>query len=722
MLRLHFIFSILAVCFAISTPIFEKPDEETHFAYVKHVTLTGQLPTLNNSAQHDWKQEGGQPPLYYWLASGLARWFDLTNFEHQLEPNANPINDPNAPNNKNKLIITPEKRFPNYTGATLAAFILRLLGILPAWVTIYSSYRIAKSITNPPNAPSNDSSTLPILTASLVAFNPMFLFISTSVSNDGLVIALSSMGLWLICHWLTQPSTQKTVQLVLLGGVIGFASITKLSGVMLLPIGLIAIATKFVLQQPRFRPNNSSLTKMCLNALALILPWSTIAGWWYLRNIALYGDFTSTSAFASVAGVRNLSLAEALSEWQGFRWSYIALFGQVNIPAPDFSYPLFDLWLIACAVGLIIEMYRWRSHKNTVLTQPQLVLALFALHITIVLVGILRWTMMTPASQGRLLFPSIASLSLLFAIGWWRFCKNIPWLKTALFLPSAAQCALCWWMALIVMPFTYTPKLLPPTNAPTQPCILRFAPLVDVACPTFARVTPDRLQINTHMRASASTGTNYLLTTRLMNDDQEIAKITTYTGGGLIPSTQWHIADRWLETIEFRVPPTLTVPLKVAFSLNDQERSGLPIFYDVAHPALKQPTLGKLEIGELAAAQVSPLQRGQPLRVTLTWRATTQPQKDYNVFLHLVDKNNKIVAQRDGPPANGFLPTTHWQAPLTFDEQRDLTIPTDLNFGSYQLHIGMYDLQTGARIGIQNTLGEWQPEAALVIANLQLTY
>ncbi|MEI7467458.1 MAG: hypothetical protein WCL57_04460, partial [Chloroflexota bacterium] len=100
----------------------------------------------------------------------------------------------------------------------------------------------------------------------------------------------------------------------------------------------------------------------------------------------------------------------------------------------------------------------------------------------------------------------------------------------------------------------------------------------------------------------------------------------------------------------------------------------------------------------------------------------TQPQKDYNVFLHLVDKNNKIVAQRDGPPANGFLPTTHWQAPLTFDEQRDLTIPTDLNFGSYQLHIGMYDLQTGARIGIQNTLGEWQPEAALVIANLQLTY
>lgn len=721
MLRLQLIFSILAICFAISTPIFEKPDEETHFAYVKHVALTGELPTLNNSEHNDWKQEGGQPPLYYWLASGLARWFDLTNFERQLEPNANPINDPYAPNNKNKLIITPEKRFPNYTGATLAAFILRLLGILPAWVTIYSSYRIAKSITNPPNAPSNDTSTLPLLTASLVAFNPMFLFISTSVSNDGLVIALSSVGLWLICHWLTQPSTQKAAQLVLLGGVIGFASITKLSGVMLLPIGIIAIAAKFVLQ-PHFWPNKSSLAKIWLNALALILPWLTIAGWWYLRNIALYGDFTSTSAFASVAGVRNLSLAEALAEWQGFRWSYIALFGQVNIPAPDLSYPLFDIWLIACAVGLIIEIYRWRSHHNAVLTQPQLVLGLFALYIIIILIGILRWTMMTPASQGRLLFPAIASMSLLFAIGWWRFCKNIPWLKAVLFLPSAAQFALCLWMALVVMPFTYTPKLLPPINAPAQPCILRFAPLVDLACPTFTRVAPDRLQINTHMRANASTGTNYLLTTHLIGDDHEIAKITTYTGGGLIPSTQWHIDNRWLETIEFRVPPTLTVPLKVTFSLNDQERSGLPSFYDVADPALKQPALGKLEIGELAAAQVSPLQRGQPLRVTLTWRATTQPPKDYNVFLQLVDKNNKIVAQRDGPPANGFLPTTHWQAPLIFDEKRDITIPNDLALGSYQLRIGMYDLQTGARIGIQNTVGEWQPDAALVITTLQLTH
>lgn len=704
MLRL-LLFSALAVCFAITTPIFEKPDEETHFAYVRHVAQTGQLPTLIGGESNAWKQEGGQPPLYYWMAAGVAGRFDLSNFERQLEPNANPINDPYAPNNKNKLIITPEKRFPNYTGATLAAFCLRVLGLLPAWLSIYCSYRFAQLFAEQARAQGwRLPDQLPSVTASLLAFNPMFAFINTSVSNDGLVIALSSLGLWLMGRCLTRWSWR---DVILLGAVVGLASITKLSGVMLLPFAALAVLISAL------RWQRATLPKTALKAaLMLGLPWLAIAGWWYVRNVALYGDPTSTSAFAHVAGVRQISLGEALGEWQGFRWSYIALFGQVNIPAPSLTYPVFDLWLLVCVLGLCWGVWQWRGTNWAWATTSVVMLGLFGLHIMVVLLGILRWTMMTPASQGRLLFPAIASVSLLLALGWGQLCRYVR-LRWALFAPSVAQLGLGVWMALGPIPSTYTPIL--GSGQPPPACAdLRFEPLLSLSCPTFTRPAPDRVQVHTFAQANATTGTNYLLTAKLSSGEQVLGQITTYTGGGLLPSTQWRVGDGWSEVIEFRVPPTLTLPLQVAFSLNDQERSGLPIFHDAAALSAAKP-IGKLEFGELLNVRATAFQRGQPLHVTLTWRATAQPRKDYNVFLHLLDANGKIVAQRDGPPANGFLPTRRWLPPLVFDEVRSLNLPADLPVGDYRLIVGLYELQSGARIGIQNSLGEWPPDAALPV-------
>ncbi|MCW1971045.1 MAG: glycosyltransferase family 39 protein [Anaerolineae bacterium] len=704
MLRLLLIFSALAICFAITTPIFEKPDEETHFAYVRHVAQMGELPTLNGGESNPWKQEGGQPPLYYWLAASVAGRFDLSNFERQLEPNANPINDPYAPNNKNKLIITPEKRFPNHSGATLAAFCLRLFGLLPSWLSIYSSYRLARLFAEQARAQGwRLPDQLPIVAASLVAFNPMFAFINTSVSNDGLVIALSSLGLWLMGRCLTRWLWR---DVILLGAVVGLASITKLSGVMLLPFAALAVLISVL------RWRRATWPQTALKAAFMLgLPWLVIAGWWYVRNVVLYGDPTSTTAFAHVAGVRQISPGEALGEWQGFRWSYIALFGQVNIPAPSLTYPVFDLWLLVCALGLGWGLWQWRGAKWGWPTTPVVMLGLFGLHIVVVLLGILRWTMMTPASQGRLLFPAIASVSLLLALGWGAVCQSLR-LRLALFVPSAVQLGLGVWMALWPIPTTYTPVLA--LGQPRQPCPeLRFEPLLSLSCPTFTRPAPDRVQVHASAQAKATTGTNYLLTAKLSSGEQALGQITTYTGGGLLPSTQWRVGDRWSEVIEFRVPPTLTLPLQVAFSLNDQERSSLPIFHDAASLVAAEP-IGKLEFGELFV-RATPFQRGQPLHVTLTWRATAQPNKDYNVFMQLLDANGKIVAQRDGPPANGFLPTSRWLPPLVFDDVRTLNIPADLPAGEYRLVLGMYDLQSGARIGIQNSLGVWSPDAALLV-------
>ncbi|HLU09098.1 MAG TPA: hypothetical protein VK003_05480, partial [Oceanobacillus sp.] len=61
---------VLASVYSIVTPIFEASDELWHYPMVKHLADTGlQLPVQDPAVPTLWRQEGGQPPLYYMLAA-----------------------------------------------------------------------------------------------------------------------------------------------------------------------------------------------------------------------------------------------------------------------------------------------------------------------------------------------------------------------------------------------------------------------------------------------------------------------------------------------------------------------------------------------------------------------------------------------------------------------------------------------------------------------------
>ena len=47
-----------------------------------------------------------------------------------------------------------------------------------------------------------------------------------------------------------------------------------------------------------------------------------------------------------------------------------------------------------------------------------MLLLILAGYVLLVFVGVIRWTMMTPASQGRLMFPAITAISLGLWLGW----------------------------------------------------------------------------------------------------------------------------------------------------------------------------------------------------------------------------------------------------------------------------------------------------------------
>jgi hypothetical protein len=81
---------------------------------------------------------------------------------------------------------------------------------------------------------------------------------------------------------------------------------------------------------------------------------------------------------------------------------------------------------------------------------------------------------------------------------------------------------------------------------------------------------------------------------------------------------------------------------------------------------------------------------GERLSLTLYWRGEQAIKEDYTIFVHLLDKDNNKVAQRDTQPRYGALPTTKWETGALFDDNQSLDLPPDLPPGSYTLIIGVY--------------------------------
>ncbi len=98
---------------------------------------------------------------------------------------------------------------------------------------------------------------------------------------------------------------------------------------------------------------------------------------------------------------------------------------------------------------------------------------------------------------------------------------------------------------------------------------------------------------------------------------------------------------------------------------------------------------------------------GESLRLTLYWQALSPLPHEYTVFVHLRRPGGGNVAQADHRPLDHLYPTTLWPVGETIRESSRLALPADLSPGSYDLWVGLYRLETGERLPIQqDTSGE----------------
>jgi hypothetical protein len=100
---------------------------------------------------------------------------------------------------------------------------------------------------------------------------------------------------------------------------------------------------------------------------------------------------------------------------------------------------------------------------------------------------------------------------------------------------------------------------------------------------------------------------------------------------------------------------------------------------------------------QIISQSVSP---GQILGLSLYWQALAQPERNYKVFVQLLNPEGQLAAQRDSQPLDGFRSTSTWRPGQEITDHYGLLLPDTLPPDAYQLVVGMYDDETGQRLKV----------------------
>ena len=703
-------FLTVAAIYSIITPLFEASDEIWHYPVVKHIADTGTLPVQRPGVEQPWRQEGSQPPLYYMVAALATSWIDTADMAEILWPNPHAqIGVPLAEGNKNMIIHTAQESFP-YRGTTLAVHIIRFLSVLMGAATVLLTYLVSLELF-----PSRQS--LAIGAAAINAFNPMFIFISGSVCNDNLVVSLSSLALLLILRLMKGPSSRWI--LIALGSIIGLAAITKVSALGLVPLAFLALGY-LAFQQRSW----SAFLKGCLLVSGPIL---ILASWWYARNWVLYGDPLGLGVMVAIAGsrFREPSLAQLLGEFQGFKMAYWAVFGGCNILAGRWVYAFFDILGLLASAGLIVVTIKGLMRRSWERTPSLLLLALW---VVILFLGLARWTQVTKASTGRLLFPGISALSLFLALG----LEGLLGRKYDRYLLGSVVVVMLF--IAFLSPFRYIapayarPRLLSPDEleAVANHLGISFGHKMRLLGYTVDRETiapGESLTVTLYWQSEAEIDRDYSIFVHLLDEiDAVVAQADSYPGMGTYPTSEWAVGDAIAERYTLRLPGTTFAPSSAVLEVGVYDYStgkrllaysaeGQPVGDNVMfHPISIEGTSPRGQpvavfvnfenVIALVAYQVDrrSVNPGEGLELTLYWRALAKPSADYTVFAHLLGPGTRMWAQHDGPPEDGRSPTSTWKPDQIVEDRHTLTVAADTPPGVYEIEVGLYSPATGERL------------------------
>ncbi len=455
------LFLLLAMIYNVTTPLGEGPDEPGHLDYALFLVRAGRLPVQSSaSTSDDVPGEGHQPPLAYVLMMPAVAWLPAD--QQQLELRANPDFLWNGGTDVAAFTRSSREYWP-WQELTLAWHLARGVSMLLGAVVLLGVWGAARALFP-------DDEFTPLLALGLVAFNPQFLFTSALVTNDTALAALSAGLFWLVFDERRGRNAGRGLRWLLAGGLLGLALLTKQSAVLLVPLLLWASWRNSAGSWMRFGAATATWTGVAL----------LIAGWWYARNLALYGDIFGLTTFRATFASQPFDWRD-LAAWRGglaqLYASFWARFGWMNVHPPAWIGGLYVALGGMALAGLVRLAIRPGALRNISPTQPAFALVLlptlaFAWVVSFALTaGLVAW-------QGRMLFTALPAIAILLARG------LLAWMPTTPEQPILAMTSmgLLAALALHLPPATIAPAYvwhtLPPATARTElgtPIYARYA-------------------------------------------------------------------------------------------------------------------------------------------------------------------------------------------------------------------------------------------------------
>jgi len=706
-----------------ATPIFEASDEGSHYGFVWWLARGNPLPVQTlGGPEPPWAQEGSQPPLYYLLSATLTAWIDTSDFEALATHN--PFSRVGIPGTQHNVTLYRHlPNTPSLAGTTLAVHALRWFSLGLSALTLWFTFNLVCRLF-PDDVP------LAHLAVAFVAFNPMVLFINASVNNDNLLMSLSAANLLVIEQFMRPQLTNSWPKALGLGVLLGLAALTKVSGLVLWPMA--ALGVGWGAWQAR------DLKRFIVCGCLILAGALLTSGWWFGRNYLLYGEWLGTERMVAIAGPRvpAITLLELIrTEWYGFWLSYWGVFGAFTVLASNWVYLFFTALTLWAVAGGAWAMRRARQISPALIG--------FALFIGLTLASLIRWTLQTFASQGRLMFGAIAPLSILIALGIlavFRSDTTRRWVAGGL-ASGLALVALYVPLADIAPRYTPTPIIseadLPASLQPVQAIFGEGMELIGYTVDATPRRPGETQSVMLYWRARQRMVTDYVLALHLLGRNaEEVGKIDSWPSGGLRPTSTWQVGeifvDRYAVPIsgQAHTPTVLRLHLAVWEAHPDQQ---LPItqagqaINEVAFNAGRIiPSVTEALTPHLAAPaefeyglRFLGLDDAHDGSFTLYWNTTLPVPQDYTVFAHLVDAHGQTISQADGPPVNGHWPTSAWWPDLPFtDARRFIPMPP---VGHYSLELGFYDPLSGARLAaFRPEGGEWDNGSVVLTEAIEI--
>jgi len=706
-------FVILGVLYSLASPLFEVSDELWHYPMVKTLADGNGLPVQDPANVQPWRQEGSQPPLYYALMALATFWIDTSDMAQVRWINPHTDNGLITADRNNNILIHQPNELGNWQGTALAVRLIRWLSVLMGAGAVYFTYRLALEVT-----PEREN--LALSAAAITAFTPMFLFISASVNNDNLAIVLSAATVWLLARWLRTPPAKLGWQHVALGLLLGAGALSKqsalglwgLAGLVMLKdeVGKMKAARRFV-----FRPSSFIL----VFTLALITSF-----WWYWRNFQLYGDWLGWNTFIAIVGARPqpASLWQLWGERVGFIQAYWGLFGGVSVPMPDWAYILLNGAAGLALLGLgwgVVQTARRREFDELKLAQWGLMLAWLAA----LLFGLVRWSSLTWASQGRLIFPAISVISTLLAVGLWNLWRGLPPMLAAAMLALAVYTPLG-----IIAPHYAPPPPLSEAQIAAIPQRVEAdfgeVKLLGYELHTATAMPNGTVRLTLYWQSQMAMDRNWSIFVHLVDEAGVIvAQRDRYPGQGLFATTLLKPGQTWADDYVITIPSEAIAPARLqaqvgVYDLRDGAR--LPMLsggdairfatIELQPRAETLPNAVRQNLGglmELSGYEVSAraLQPGQTFTVTLYWQALQSMNVNYSVSVRVRDAANNRWASFDAWPQNGNAPTVSWQPGQTMTDVYTLTLDAGTPPGQHTLEVVVYDSATLQTLQVWNAEG-----------------